>query len=153
MQCKMYLYTLAASVILVLGGPAFRVVATPARHARADRVTACGVERWAVKIGMDADARLVNQKVVVPTSIVHMRSMPAPAYLPAHNRLRPVETTVWSVDAILLRYKTEEDSDVHLVLADTGGRTMTGQPSTAAMTLPASASAGKPARRRSERFA
>jgi hypothetical protein len=29
-----------------------------------------------------------------------------------------VETTVWAVDAILLRYKVEEDSDVHLVLSE-----------------------------------
>jgi hypothetical protein len=69
-------------------------------------------------------ARLVNQKVVVPTTIVHMRSLPAQAYLPLRSRLRPVETTVWGLDAILLRYKVEEDSDVHLVIADTGGHAM-----------------------------
>jgi hypothetical protein len=82
------------------------------------------VERWAVKTGMDPDARLVNQKVVLPTTIVHMRSLPAPAFLPLRSRLRPVETTVWALDAILLRYKQEDDSDFHLVIADTGGRTM-----------------------------
>jgi hypothetical protein len=64
---------------------------------------------------MDPDARLVNQKVVVPTTIAHLRSLPAPASLPARSRLHPVETTVWAVDAILLRYKLEIDSDVHLV--------------------------------------
>jgi hypothetical protein len=53
-----------------------------------------------------------------------LRSLPAPGFLPLHSRLRPVETTVWALDAILLRYKVEEDSDVHLVIADTGGRTM-----------------------------
>jgi hypothetical protein len=65
---------------------------------------------------------------VVPTTIVHLRSLPAPAYLPSRSRLRPDETTVWAVDAILLRYKVEEDSAVHLavhlVIADTGGRRM-----------------------------
>jgi hypothetical protein len=61
---------------------------------------------------------------VVPTTIIHLRSLPAPRFLPLHARLRPVETTVWAVDAILLRYRVEEDSDVHLVIADTGGRTM-----------------------------
>jgi hypothetical protein len=35
-----------------------------------------------------------------------------------------VETTVWAVDAFLLRYKLEIDSDVHLVLVDTGGCSM-----------------------------
>jgi hypothetical protein len=60
---------------------------------RADRVTACGVERWSIKTGMDPDARLVNQKVVVATNIIRLRSLPAPTYLPAHSRLRPVETS------------------------------------------------------------
>jgi hypothetical protein len=89
-----------------------------------DRVTACGVERWRVKVGLDPDARLVNQRVVVPTTIVHLRSLHPPVTLPRLSRVRPVETTVWTVEAVLLRYKLEEDSDVHVVLADTGGRTM-----------------------------
>jgi hypothetical protein len=127
MHPKMAAYAVAASVILALGVPAAGGSSTLTRaheaHAagRLDRVTACGVERWAVKTGMDPDARLVNQKVVVPTNIIRLRSLPAPAYLPVRSRLRPVETTVWAVDAILLRYKVEEDSDVHLVIADTGG--------------------------------
>jgi hypothetical protein len=31
---------------------------------------------------------------------------------------------VWQITATLLRYKIEADSDVHLVLSDSGGRTM-----------------------------
>jgi hypothetical protein len=73
---------------------------------------------------MDPDARLVNQKVVVPTTVAHVRSLPAPASLPSRSRLRPVETTVWAVEGVLMRYKVEVDSNVHLVLADSGGRTM-----------------------------
>jgi hypothetical protein len=121
-------YAITASAILALGVAVSGSASASARHAHhsghAERVTACGVERWAVKTGIDPDARLVNQKIVVPTTIVHMRSLPAPTYLPLRSRLRPVETTVWAVDAVLLRYKVEVDSDVHLVLADTGGRTM-----------------------------
>ena len=121
MHRKMAAYAVAASVILALGVPVPAASGTSTRHApeagRTDRVTACGVERWAVKTGMDPDARLVNQKVVVPTNIIRLRSLPAPSYLPSRSRLRPVETTVWAVDAILLRYKVEEDSDVHLVIA------------------------------------
>jgi hypothetical protein len=52
-----------------------------------------------VLAGIDPDARLVNLKVVVPTNIIRLRSLPAPAYLPLRSRLRPVETTVWAVDA------------------------------------------------------
>jgi hypothetical protein len=121
-------YSLAASAMLALGISAAHHVTAQGGPAQAidrpERVRACGVERWAVKIGTDPDARLVNQRVVVPTTIIHLRSLPAPRVLPLHARLRPVETTVWAVDAILLRYRMEEDSDVHLVIADTGGRTM-----------------------------
>jgi hypothetical protein len=87
-------------------------------------VTTCGVERWGVKTGTDAGARSINQKTLVPSNIFHLRTLPAPSSPPVSSRVRPVETTVYSVSAILLRYKYEADSDVHLVIADTGGRTM-----------------------------
>jgi hypothetical protein len=86
--------------------------------------TACGVERWYVKVGMDSGARLVNTKAVVQTTIFHLRSLTPPSVLPSRSRVRPVETTVFSVSAKLLRVKIEADSDYHLVLSDTGGRTM-----------------------------
>jgi len=86
--------------------------------------TGCGVERWSVKTGMDPDARLVDQHASTPTNIITLRALPAPAQPPLNARVKPVETTVWSLDAILLRYKQEADSDDHLVLSDTGGRTM-----------------------------
>ena len=108
MQRTMCVYDLASVLVLTLAGPSSGGLATPTRHphhtGHAQRVTACGVERWAVKTGIDPDARLVNQKVVVPTTIVHMRSLPAPAYLPLRSRLRPVETTVWAVEGVMLRY-------------------------------------------------
>src|SRR3954453_19601325 len=92
MQRKMAGYAGAASVILALGVPAAHT--RPARHAPdtgpADRVTACGVERWSIKVGMDPDAPLVHQKAVVPTTIIPLRPLPAPPHLPLHNRLRPV---------------------------------------------------------------
>jgi hypothetical protein len=87
-------------------------------------VTTCGVERWSIKTGTDAGARTVNQKLLVPSNIFHLRLLPAPLSPPVSSRARPVETSVYSVSAILLRYKYEADSDVHLVIADTGGRTM-----------------------------
>jgi len=88
------------------------------------RVTGCGVERWSVKTGTDPDARLVDQARVTPTNLGTLRALPAPVQPPLSSRVKPVETTVWSLDAILLRYKQETDSDYHLVLADTGGRTL-----------------------------
>jgi hypothetical protein len=87
-------------------------------------VTSCGVERWSIKTGTDAGAKSVNQKTLVPANIFHLRTLPAPFSPPVTSRVRPVETSVYSVSAILLRYKYELDSDIHLVIADTGGRTM-----------------------------
>jgi hypothetical protein len=79
MQRTMCVYALAASVLLTIRVPAAHGSTAHTRPAhdagRPERVTACGVERWAVKTGIDPDARLVNQKLVVPTSIVHMRSV------------------------------------------------------------------------------
>jgi hypothetical protein len=127
MQPKKAAYTVAAGLILALGVPAAQSVtahtrlAHSARHAVGE--AACGVERWRVKVGLDQDARRVRLNVV-PTTIVHLRSLHPPATLPRLSRVRPVETTVWAIDGVMLRYKVEEDSDVHVVLADSGGRTM-----------------------------
>jgi hypothetical protein len=84
----------------------------------------CGVERWAVKTGTDNDAHAVNLKHVVSNTVYAMRRLPAPGYLAPRNRVSSVEKTAWRLSAILLRYKDEADSDYHLVIADTGGRTM-----------------------------
>lgn len=119
---------ITATAVLCIVFPAARVAAMAAPGPRvasmARRVTACGVERWSVKTGTDPDARLVDLRTAVPTNIVHLRALPAPAQPPLNRRVRPVETTVWSLDARLVRYKQEDDSDYHLVLSDAGGRTM-----------------------------
>jgi hypothetical protein len=85
---------------------------------------ACGVERWSVKTGTDADATLVNVGATTPTTIATMRSYSPPASLPANNRIQPQETTVYSIDATLTEYKLETDSDYHLVIQDGSGSTM-----------------------------
>ncbi len=119
---------ITAAALLCLALPAARVAARPTHRPSAavqpESDTGCGVERWSVKTGMDPDARLVNQRTTTPTNIVQMRALPAPAQPPLNARVKPVETTVWSLDALLVRYKQETDSDYHLVLSDTGGRTM-----------------------------
>lgn len=84
----------------------------------------CGVERWAVKTGTDPDARLLNLHAVPPTTIHHLTSLPPPHTLPARHRGRPVETTVSSLTATVIRYRLEPDSDYHLVLRDGTGPTM-----------------------------
>lgn len=84
----------------------------------------CGVERWAVKTGTDADAGLVNTTAATTTTVATMRGFTAPATLPSNNRIQPQETTVYSIDATLIEYKLETDSDYHLVIQDGSGNTM-----------------------------
>jgi len=91
--------------------------ATPDLHA-------CGVERWSVKTGTDADVGKINFASTSPQTIATMRSWTAPNPIPANNRVSPFETTVWVLNATLTLYKLETDQDYHLVLQDAGGLTM-----------------------------
>jgi hypothetical protein len=84
----------------------------------------CGVERWSVKTGTDADIGLVNVNTSTATTIAALRALTAPATLPANNRVQPTETTVFTLNATLTQYKLESDSDYHLVLQDGSGNTM-----------------------------
>ncbi len=84
----------------------------------------CGVERWSVKTGTDADAGLINLKSTTQTTIASLVSLTAPTTLPANNRIQPTETTVFQLSAMLTEYKLESDSDYHLILSDSSGNTM-----------------------------
>ena len=84
----------------------------------------CGVERWSVKTGTDADANLINLQSTVQTTIASLASLPAPTVLPANNRIQPTETTVFQLQATLTEYKLESDSDYHLILSDSSNNTM-----------------------------
>ncbi|MEZ0064511.1 hypothetical protein ABIA32_000499 [Streptacidiphilus sp. MAP12-20] len=84
----------------------------------------CGVERWAVKTGTDADVGLINLNSTTPTTIAALDALTAPSSLPAANRVQPTETTVFRLNATLVEYKLEADSDYHLVLNDGSGHTM-----------------------------
>ncbi|HXO42431.1 MAG TPA: Ig-like domain-containing protein, partial [Thermoanaerobaculia bacterium] len=85
---------------------------------------ACGVERWSVKTGTDADVGLVNLSSASPNTILTMRGWTAPNPIPPNNRVAPYETTVWVLSATLTQYKLETDQDYHLVLSDASGNTM-----------------------------
>jgi len=130
MRRRLIIWLTVLVSVLAVALPAYLVTATP-RDAEGEHepivyrgTTACGVERWWVKTGIDGDARKVNTRTVVSTNIGHLRSLSPPADLPSRSRIAPVETTVFTVTAKLLRVKQETDSDYHLVIADTGGRTM-----------------------------
>jgi len=49
----------------------------------------CGVERWSVKTGTDADAGKVNLTTASNTTIATLRGPAAPSPIPANNRVSP----------------------------------------------------------------
>ncbi|HYX26433.1 MAG TPA: hypothetical protein VFC23_19925, partial [Thermoanaerobaculia bacterium] len=99
----------------------------------------CGVERWSVKTGTDADVGLINLSSSTANTIVTMRGWTAPNPIPANNRVSPFETTVWVLNATLTQYKLESDSDYHLILSDASGNTLIAE-----IPLPACVGSGSP---------
>src|SRR5437868_13400158 len=84
----------------------------------------CGVERWPVKTGTDADVSLVNLNNVTSTTIASMVALAAPSTKPENNRVQPTETTQFTLTATLTVFTLEDDSDYHLVLSDASAKTM-----------------------------
>jgi hypothetical protein len=96
----------------------------PLAHNAAAVTASCGVERWSVKTGTDADSGLIHLQSTTATTIASLTALQAPGSLPANNRVQPTETTVFLVQATLTQYKLESDSDYHLILVDGSGHTM-----------------------------
>jgi hypothetical protein len=99
----------------------------------------CGVERWSVKTGTDADVGKVNVSSTTANTITTMRGWTAPNPIPANNRVSPFETTVWVLNATLTQYKLESDSDYHLILSDASGNTLIAE-----IPLPSCVGSGSP---------
>lgn len=81
-------------------------------------LTCPGKERWSVKTGTDVDAARVDMSQIVQTTIVEMRSWPAPRPRPKDRRANAVEMTVYSITGFLTKWKREPDQDYHLIIAD-----------------------------------
>lgn len=82
-----------------------------------------GVERWAVKVGADPDAGLVDLQHPVVTSIHDLLALARPQGVTADPFIRtPLERTVRIVDGRLMQFKRETgktgDMDFHLVISD-----------------------------------
>jgi hypothetical protein len=79
----------------------------------------CGTERWQVKTLSDPDRDCVSLNVVDAT-VEQLAALPEPTRRPSAGRLRPVECTVYRVEAFLGGWdrfmKLENDGDYHLVL-------------------------------------
>jgi hypothetical protein len=84
----------------------------------------CGTERWSVKTGTDSGAGQVGLANPQPANISDLINLPALNPLPADTRFSPTENTVFVVNATLTDFKSESDSDYHLVLMDNQGNTM-----------------------------
>jgi hypothetical protein len=83
----------------------------------------CGVERWPVKTGTDADRFKVNT-TPISTTIQYLGSRAKPSSYPTSHRVTTYELHTYQVKATVTQYKVEADSDIHLVLKDSAGRSM-----------------------------
>lgn len=100
--------------------------------------TACGVERWSVKTLMDAAAPALPTTPRF-TTVASLDQMTEPAGADGNpQRVGRVEHTLWELDAQLVGYKQEKDSDVHLILRDarTGATMVAEIPYPGTATLP-----------------
>ena len=94
------------------------------RAVPASSTGSCGVFRWSVKTGTDADAGKVNLNATTPTTIATQTAITAPGSLPSNNRISPVETTIFSVDATMVEFGLAADSDYHVAISDGNGHSM-----------------------------
>jgi hypothetical protein len=85
---------------------------------------ACGVERWSVKTGTDPQASSVSLGSYISSTIYNFHQSVRPGSLPSNGRVSPRETTQYRVSGTLTKYVREADSDYHLVIKDSAGRTM-----------------------------
>lgn len=85
---------------------------------------ACGVERWSVKTGTDPQASSVVLSSYISSTIYNFHQSVRPASLPSNGRVSPRETTQYRLSGTLTKYVREADSDYHLVIKDSAGRTM-----------------------------
>jgi hypothetical protein len=82
--------------------------------------TSCGVQRWHIKTLDDADESLISWTPIA-TTVSALRGLAVPSNYDQYNdtsRYAPVEEQVYTVQAILVGWKIENDHDFHLVLAD-----------------------------------
>jgi endonuclease YncB( thermonuclease family) len=54
----------------------------------------------------------------VSTTVSQLRALPAPGSLPQSSRIAPTELTTFAVTANVVKFKLEDDRDIHVVIAD-----------------------------------
>jgi hypothetical protein len=92
---------------------------TPAHTAPGMPLGLCGSERWSVKTLTDTAASRIIFGSAKTKSVEILRHLKAPLTLKSTTpRARGAERTVYRVTALLMSMRREDDSDIHLVLAD-----------------------------------
>jgi hypothetical protein len=93
--------------------------------AAAQRAPACGVERWPVKVLIDDDTSRVDL-TPRPTTISALARLPAPRAERPQRRRLPLEFRTFRVRAIIIGGDdSENDGDIHLIIADPVDRNVT----------------------------
>ena len=77
----------------------------------------CGVQRWDVKTTTDDAAQQINTEPV-DTTIAQLGELERPDTLKRNGPRAGAEFGVYTVAATLVTYFSEDDGDLHLVLAD-----------------------------------
>lgn len=85
----------------------------------------CSGFRWPVKAATDEAADSIDLHGTTTISISALRRLPTPVINKGTARIPPVETTVYRINNVLLKYvRSSPDADYHLVIADANGLTM-----------------------------
>lgn len=84
----------------------------------------CGVYRWSIKTGSDQDVSKIDFAHTQIAGIENLTALIAPINLPQSNRISPTETEVFQIQATLLEINQTDDSDYHLLIADSTGHKM-----------------------------
>ncbi len=90
-----------------------------------------GKDRWLVKTASDADAKTVNQRPVKST-VEKLLGIPRPTDLPIgetpaayqEKRVKPVETTVYTVEADIVECRLMPDGDYRVTIRGASGQTL-----------------------------
>jgi hypothetical protein len=82
------------------------------------------VERWSIKTGTDSGASAINLGTYISSTVYNFYQSTRPATVPSNSRVAPRETNQYRLSGTLTKYKLETDSDYHLVIVDSSGRTL-----------------------------
>ena len=113
--------TLASATVVLAVGATVGVFGrlTPAHTAPTAPLGLCGSERWSVKTLTDTAASKVAFATLKSRTVEKLRHLKPPSPLkPSTPRKAGTERSVYRVTARLLSMRKEDDSDIHLVLAD-----------------------------------